>query len=176
MLGALIAAKPHIQGMIRDAVLAGLLPKQLLETRLSEAIETATSTYLSALDDDEQATAQLFVQKAAQAADESWQHTVSEQQGPGVAGPTVASLGRFGSASQDGDSDDTDFSAHRKGRLVAPQLQVQLSRLTDRTRLRRLQDTLLSKGCLAARELRTCVMLKSPTDGFSSWTSVREVC
>ena len=72
--------------MIGDAVLAGLLSEQLLETRLSEVTETAISTYLSALDNDEQATARLFIQKAAQAADESWQHTVSGQQGPGVAG------------------------------------------------------------------------------------------
>ena len=71
-LGALIAAEPRIHGTIRVAVLAGLLPEQLLETRLSEAIETATSTYLSALDNDEQATtARLYVQKAAQAADEA---------------------------------------------------------------------------------------------------------
>ena len=41
---------------------------------------------------------------------------------------------------------DMDFSAPRKGQLSAPQLQAQLSRLTDRTRLRRLKDTLLSKG------------------------------
>ena len=39
-----------------------------------------------------------------------------------------------------------DFSAPRKSRLSAPQLQAQLSRLTDWTRLRRLKDTLLSKG------------------------------
>ena len=52
--------------MIRDAVLAGLL-----QTRLSEVIETAISTYLSALEKDEQATARLFIQRAAQAADES---------------------------------------------------------------------------------------------------------
>ena len=39
-----------------------------------------------------------------------------------------------------------DFPAPRKSRLSAPQLQVQLSRLTDRTRLRRLKSTLLSKG------------------------------
>ena len=39
-----------------------------------------------------------------------------------------------------------DFSAPRKSRLSAPQIQAQLSRLTDRTRLRRLKDTLLSKG------------------------------
>ena len=124
--------------MIRDAVLAGLLPEQLLESR-----ETATSTYLSALDNDEQATARLFIQKAAQAANESWQHFVSVQ-GPGVAGLTIASLGHPGSASQDDDSDDMDFSAPQRGRLSAPQLQAQLSRLTERTRLRRLKDTLLS--------------------------------
>ena len=39
-----------------------------------------------------------------------------------------------------------DFSAPQKSRLSAPQLQAQLSRLTDRTRLRSLKSTLLSKG------------------------------
>ena len=83
-LRALIAAKPRMHGMIRDAVLAGFLLEQLLERRLSEVIDTATSTYLSALDNDEHATARMFIQKAAQAADESWQHTVSGQQGSRV--------------------------------------------------------------------------------------------
>ena len=69
---------------------------------------------------------------------------------PESQGPTMASLGHPGSASQDDDSDDMDFSVPRKSRLSAPQLQAQLSRLTDRTCLRRLKDTLLSKGCLAA--------------------------
>ena len=93
----------------------------LLDTYLSEVIETATSTYLGALDKDEQETARLFIQKAAQTTDESWQHTVSGQQGPGVAGPTIASLGRPGSASQDDDSDDMDLSVPRKSRLSGPQ-------------------------------------------------------
>ena len=97
-LGALIAAEPQIHGVIRDAVLAGFLPEQLLETRLSEVIETATSTHLGALDNDEQATARLSIQKAAQAEDESWQHTFSGQQGSGVAGPTITSVGHPGSA------------------------------------------------------------------------------
>ena len=39
-----------------------------------------------------------------------------------------------------------DFSAPRKSRPSAPQLQAQLSRLTDRSRLRRLKDTFLSNG------------------------------
>ena len=46
-LGALIAAKPRIHGMIQDAVWTGLLPEHLLETRLTAVIEPATSTYLS---------------------------------------------------------------------------------------------------------------------------------
>ena len=132
--------------MIRDAVREGLLPEQILETRLSEVIETATSTYFSALDNDEQATAKLYVQKAAQAADEAWLQTVQGQQGPGATNPTIASLEHPSSASQEQDSDDMDFSAPRKSRLSGPQLRAQLSRLTDRTRLRHLKDTLLSKG------------------------------
>ena len=35
-LGAVIAAKPRVQAMIQDAVLAGLLPEQPLETRLPQ--------------------------------------------------------------------------------------------------------------------------------------------
>ena len=138
-LGALTAAKPRIQAMIRDAVWAGPLPEHLLKTRLAAVIGTGTSTFLSALDNDEQATAKLYVQKAAQAADEAWQQTIGGLQGPGVTNPTIASLQHLGSASQDEDGDDMDFSTLRKNQLSAPQLQAQLSRLTDRT-------ALLSKG------------------------------
>ena len=121
--------------------------QHLLGTRLAAVTETATSTYLSALDED-QATAKLHVQEAAQAADEAWQQTIGGLQGPVVANPTIASLEHPGSASQDEDSDedsdDMDFPASRKSRLSAPQLHAHLSRLTDRNRLRRLKDTLLS--------------------------------
>ena len=65
-LWALIAAKPRVQTLTQDADWAGLLPKQILEARLSEVIETASSTYFSSRDNDEQATAKLYVQKAAQ--------------------------------------------------------------------------------------------------------------
>ena len=65
--------------MIQDAELAGLLPKPPLETRLAAVIETATSTYLGAVDDEDRATAQLYVRKAAQAADEALQQTVEGQ-------------------------------------------------------------------------------------------------
>ena len=58
--------------MIRDAVWADFPPEQIQETRLSEVIETATFTCLSAPDSDEQETAKMYVQKAAQAADKAW--------------------------------------------------------------------------------------------------------
>ena len=46
------------------------------------------------------------------------------------------------------DDDNSEFTSApaRKSRLGAPQLQAQLSRLSDRTRLRRLQNTLYSEG------------------------------
>ena len=86
-----------------------------METRLAAVIETATSTYLNALGDEDEATAMLHVQKAAQAADEAWRETVGGLQGPSVATPTTASLEHPGSASQD----DMDFSAPRTSQLAA---------------------------------------------------------
>ena len=136
---ALIAAKPRTQAMIQDAVFAGFLPEQSLETRLAAVIETVTSTYLSALDDEDKATAKLCVQKATQAADEAWQQTIGGWQRPKRHKPDhriprtsqQCSGRRYGPLSG-------------KSQLSAPQLQAQLSRSTDRTRLRRLKNTLLS--------------------------------
>ena len=141
-----MAAKPRIQAMIQDTVAVDLMSKQPLDSRLAAVIETATSTYVGALDEEDRATAQLCVQKAAQAAEEAWRQTFGGLQGPGVKSPTVSVVEHPSSASQDEDSEDTDFPAPRKSRLGSPQLQAQLSRLTDRTRLRRLKSTLLSDG------------------------------
>ena len=92
--------------------------------------------------------AKPHVQKVAQAADEAWQQNNRVgYNGPSVTTPTVSELEHPSSASQDEESDDLDFSsAPRKSRRSAPQLQAQLSRLPDRTRLRRLKNTLFSKG------------------------------
>ena len=90
----------------------------------------ATTTYLEAFD---RATAKLYFQKAAQAADEAWQQTV-------VTNPTVSELEHPSSASQDDDDEDMDFSsAPRKNRLSALQLLAQHSPLSDKNRLRRLK-------------------------------------
>ena len=64
-LGALITAKPRTPAMIQDAIWAGLPPKHALKARLAAVIDTATSTYLSAFDDEGQATAKLYVQKGS---------------------------------------------------------------------------------------------------------------
>ena len=141
-LGALTAARP-----IQDAVTAGLLLKRPLEARLGVVIETATSTNLGALDDEDRATAKLYVQKAAQAADESWQQTVDEHNGPCVTDPTMSDLEHPSSAPLQTKTVMIWTSQHpRRSRLSARELQAQLSRWTDRTRLARLKITLLSKG------------------------------
>ena len=129
-LGALIAAKPRIQAMIQDAVWVGLL--------CVAVIETATSTYLSAT--------KIKPRQSCMFRRRLRQRTIGGVQGPGATNPTIASLEHPGSASQDEDGDGMDFSAPGKSRPSAPQLQAQLSRLTDRTRLRRLKNTLLSEG------------------------------
>ena len=105
--GELIAAKTRIQAMIQDGVIAGLMPKQPLGTRLAAVIETAISAYLDALGDEDKA--KLHVQKAAQAADEAWQQTIGGPQGPSATNPTVSALEHPNSASQDKDSEDMDF-------------------------------------------------------------------
>ena len=111
--------------MIRDAVWAGDLPEQILETRLSEVIETATSSCMFRRQPKRQT--KLGSKQLGDCTDHR-------------------ALQHPSSASQGEDSDDMDFSGPRKSRLSAPQLQVQLSQLTDRSRLRRLKSTLLSKG------------------------------
>ena len=116
--------------MIQDAVLAGFLLQQPLETRINAVIATATSTYLDALDDQDRATAKSKIQKVDQAAEEARQQTIGGLQGPTVTNPTVADLEHPSSASQDEHSEDMDFSAPGKSRFSAPQLQAHLSRVT----------------------------------------------
>ena len=60
-LGVLVEARPRIQGMIRDAVWAGLLQEQILE-RSSRQPPPLISKHSTAM-----RTAKLYVQKAAQA-------------------------------------------------------------------------------------------------------------
>ena len=61
-----------------------------LERRLIAVIETATSTYLTALDDEDQGCGKVVYPESS-SADEAWQHTIGGLQEPGVTNPTIAS-------------------------------------------------------------------------------------
>ena len=112
-LGALIAAKPRIHGLIRGAVLAVSLSSSWRRVclRSSKPPLPHTSVHL---------TMTSKRQHGCSSRKPHRQRTSlgNAQQGPRVAGPTVASLGHPGSASQDDDSDDMDFSMPRKSHPV----------------------------------------------------------
>ena len=103
-LAALIAAEPCIQVMIQDAVVAGILPKHSLETRLAAVVGTATTTYLQALDDEDRATAKLYNQKKQPK--QQTRHGSKQ-----LMHPTVPELENPSSTSQDNDGDDMDISS-----------------------------------------------------------------
>ena len=62
-----------IKDIIRDATTAGLAASQALLTRLKDLVETASAAFLNAFEHSERATAHLYLQKAAKAADEAWE-------------------------------------------------------------------------------------------------------
>ena len=95
-------------------------------TRLAAVIEAATTSYFGALDGEEQATAKLYIQKAAQAADEEGQQTGQRHNESTVTHPTVSESEEKSSASQDDDDDDSEFTSvpPRKSRLSEPELQA----------------------------------------------------
>ena len=141
-LGALIAAR--ILNMIRHAATASILPEQRLLVRLATLVGTASATFFVALDDPENLTTKSYLQKAAQAAEESWQQAVKGYNGPTITNPTVPDIEQSAHSSQHDDDSEPTFAPLRKNQ---PQLQAQLSRLSDRTRLRRFKKkTLHTKG------------------------------
>ena len=123
--------------------LASCQNNQPLLVRLDTLIETATAAFFDALDDFEKPTAMLYLQKEAQAANDTWQQTIQGHNGPTIMNPKVPHVEQSGPSSQHGDEDtEPTFASHRKNRFSGPQIQAQLFRLSDRTRLRRLKKTL----------------------------------
>ena len=113
----------------------------LLAQRIWEAWLRPDSGFL---DDREKFIAQMYLQKAAQAADE----VVQGHNGPTVANPTTAEIEQNDPTSQqEDDGDEITFVTTRKGRLDAPHLQAHLSRLSDRKWLATIKKAaLLAKG------------------------------
>ena len=104
---ALITAELCIQAMIRDAVWEGLHPEQILEARLSEVIDTATSTNLRALDNDELSNREVVCS-------EGRQQTIGRLHGPVSQTRPSHPSNIPSSASQDENSDEMDFSTASK--------------------------------------------------------------
>ena len=121
-LGALTAAKPRIQAMIQDAVWAGLPPEQPLETRLAAVVETATSTYLSSIDDED---SEGGAGSRRSLAANKWRTAVTRRHKP----DHFASLDHPGSPSQDEAGDDMDLSA--KNTLLSKGAWQQVTRIED---------------------------------------------
>ena len=139
-LGALVAASPRVKDMVRACASAGLLPADLLETRLDSLIATAEASYYSVLDEVEKVKAEEFLRRAKAAAEEMWQRTLTGASGPDPPAPMVA---------HDGPGDDEDdpmVVIRRRGKLNGPQLQRELSILADATKIRRLIATLQGQG------------------------------
>ena len=98
------------------------------------------------LDDQDRDTGKLYVQKAAQAADEAWQQ--NNWRGCRGPGSQTRQCQTFNTPAPLFETKTVMMwtSQHPRRRLSAPQLQAQLARLTDRSRLRRLKSKFLSKG------------------------------
>ena len=142
--------------------------------RLAAIKDTATNTYLVALDDEDKAAAKLHIQQAAQAAYDARQQTLERHNGPVVANLTASELEHPSSVSQE-DGDCMDFSAPRQSRLSAPHLQEQLSLFSDTTEASEEHTPL--QGSLAAgyKERRLVPHACLPRMALATWTHVREV-
>ena len=132
--------------MIQDAVTARLLPKQPLVTRLDAVIEAA-AVCLDAPDGVEKVTARLHTRGQPTLRTSPGSKQIKDKMAPPSRtqqcqkSSRVAPLHSTMMAAR-----NSPFAPPRKSRLSAPQPQAQLSRLSDRTRLRRPKKTLFSKG------------------------------
>ena len=135
-LGGLIAAGPRVKSMIQAAAIAGLLPAAAIESRLDEGVSAAETSYLRSLDEVEKVRAEEFIARAKRMATASWQ---CELEGMSRAGPAPRVMPESGDAADE----DEDL---RSTRLSSPHLQKELSMLQDKTRRRRLENTLTQQG------------------------------
>ena len=77
----------------------------LLE-RFDRMVDDATAAFLETLDDNEGATAKLYLQNAARVADEAWDHTEQGHHGPAAVGPLITDVERADPSPADDDSNE----------------------------------------------------------------------
>ena len=143
-LSALVVAVPKIRHMAHAAQSAGLLDETRLLTQLEGKLRATKSASLEGLGEVEKRCAEAFLSKASAAAEEQWLY-YSFGGGPDSVQAPVAfatfdddELGCVGDVSQSMEDETPDVEATGR-RLSAPQVQRELCRLLDITRLRKLQ-------------------------------------
>ena len=77
----------------------------LLE-RFDRMVDDATAAFLETLDDNEGATAKLYLQNEAGFADEAWEHTEQGHRGPSAVGPLIEEVERADPSPADDDSNE----------------------------------------------------------------------
>ena len=126
--------------MIQSCAHAGLLDAANLERRLDALVAAATTAFLATLDEVEVVRAKEFLERAANVSQDSWDRLVNGASGRGTDAPRVAL------DVSDRSDDEKDQAAARGSRLNSSHLQRELSLLADRTKARRLADTLKQQG------------------------------
>ena len=140
-LGALLAACPRVKDMLKECIVAGLLPVDQLENQLDGLIAAAEVSYLSELDESERVKAEDFLRRAKVAAAAAWERTRIAAPGPELIAPRIPR-----DVGDNDDDDDAGVGRRRGGRISAPQLQRELSILIDGTKVRRLVSSLQRQG------------------------------
>ena len=141
-LGGLIAVRPRIRAMIQSCAAAGLLDAVNLERRLDSMIASSKAAYLQSLDEVEAIRAEEFFGRADTAAQESWDHLVNGATGNAPALPLIL-------LDEGERTEDDDPIVRQRSRLTSSHLQRELSMLADRTKARKLADTLKQQGAWA---------------------------
>lgn len=147
-VGALVMAVPKVQSMIAEAARAGLVDSGALERRLQRQLDEAQAALMAELDASEQAEAHGFIEKCSAAARVQWSCLADgvrpRHRPPPRVDATLNEAGELVPASLPDDEQEDDEGGGP--RTVSTQhLQRQLTKLSDFTRLRRLQDTLRSQ-------------------------------
>ena len=161
-----VAAWSRIQAMMHDASNAGVLRADPSLAHLQVLIKTAITTFTKILVDSEKAAA-------------AGQQTVSGNRGQSVAGPVLRDGGLGGPLPTD--LEEGLVVMARGAHISARQLQQQLWRPRDRTKLRRLKTTLRSKGAWQRARIEglrgpSCLLQVAVSPGSTCWERPGSLC
>ena len=144
-LAALIAATPKVHSLAQDAAKAGLLPLGILEAAFRQRLDHVRKDFFASLDESERPRATRFLTAATKATEDQW---LAACMGKGWAFTKAprAEASFTGLEELATDPGEEAMEASPEGRQVTPgNLQRELCRLVDCTKLRHLEDTLTAQ-------------------------------